>query len=135
MSLQNVIDNVQAACRKIKGIKGAPSYAPEQINLYPFVVAYPGEGEIEFGAVGEMKALHNVVVEVHVARKDLPTDLRRVSGFVDSIPAALMDDPTLGGSCDTFQTIRYRFSQLGWGGMDTIGYRFTVAGVKIRTNL
>ena len=135
MSLQTVIDEVQAICRTVSGIKGAPSYAPEQINLYPFAVAYPGDGEVEFGALGEMKALHNVIVEVHVARKDLPVDLQRVSGFVDSIPAALMDDPTLGGSCDTFQSIRYRFSQLGWGGVETIGYRFTVVNVKVRTEL
>lgn len=135
MTLQSVINAIQDVCLTVSGIKGAPDYAPEQINVYPFVVTYPGEGSIQFGTTDEMKALHDVIVEVHVARKDLPMDMRAVAGFVDSIPAVLLADPTLAGTCSTFQSIRYRFGALGWGGQDTLGYRFTVVGVKVRTAL
>jgi len=135
MTLQSVINAIQDACLAVSGIKGAPDYAPEAINVFPFVTTYPGEGTLQFGTVDEMKALHDVIVEVHVARKDLPFDIQAVSGYVDSIPAALLSDPTLAGTCDTFQSIRYQFSVLGWGTQQTIGYRFRVLGVKIRTTL
>lgn len=133
MSLQDVINDIQDSIGAISGIKNAPDYPPENINEYPFVVAYMGTGTIDFDAPPSTKGLHSIIVELHVARKDLPNDISIASPFVDSIPAAIMADVTLGGTVQLFENITYEFAVMRWDAVDTIGFRFTVNGVSQRS--
>jgi len=84
---------------------------------------------------GEMKGLHDIAVEIHVARKNMRTALKTAMGFSDAVPAAIMADSTLGGNVDTFGSISYTFGAMNYGEMQTIGFRFIVTDVKIRTDL
>ncbi|MCP3909229.1 MAG: hypothetical protein GY712_14590 [Oceanicoccus sp.] len=133
MTLQAAIEDVQATIGAISGIKAAPNYAPEKINEYPFSVAYMGGGLIDFDTPSATKGLHIIVIELHVARKDLPNDISIVAPFIDSIPAALMADPTLGGTVGLFENITYEFTPMQWDAVETIGYRFFINGVSQRS--
>jgi hypothetical protein len=119
----------------VSGIRAAPEYPTEDINIFPFAMAYSGGGTWEFGAGGGMKGLHTIVLEVHVARKDLPRDTKVLMVFSDSVPRALLSDPTLGGHISTFGMIRYTFGQLGWAGTQTLGFRFYIENVKMEAAL
>jgi hypothetical protein len=133
-TLQDAIAYVQTLVGGVSGIRAAPEYPTEDINIFPFAMAYSGGGTWEISA-GRAKGLHTIVIEIHVARQDLPRDTHALMAFSDSIPQALLSDPTLGGNIATFGTIRYTFGQLGWAGIQTLGFRFYIDNVKMEAAL
>lgn len=137
MTIQAAIAYIQGLAEGLTGIRQAPDFPPEQMNVFPFAVCYPSAGEFRAGPIGLMKGLHSLVVEIHVARKDLPRDVETALPFGELLAAAVFDDPTLGGTVDTVRAdegITYTFGALAWGGQATIGWRITVP-VKIQTVL
>jgi hypothetical protein len=142
MSQKDVLQAIVSVVRGVTGIKGVPDYPPDQIpeRAFPFAVAYPGNGTHTFGVPGEKLYLGEFIVEVHVARKNLPAAVQGVIDYGDSVPAALMDDIVSGNTLraaglDTFGGIQQTFGELDWGDMQTLGYRFIVTDAKIRSNL
>ncbi len=133
MALQDAIAAVQVLVKTISGIREAPAYPPEQLELFPYAVAYSGGGVWEFGPAGDKKGLHNIVVELHIQRKALARDVSAAMAYSDSIPNILMKNPTLSGTVNTFQSISYTFGPLGYGGIETIGFKFTISNVKMQT--
>lgn len=125
----------------VSGIREAPDYAPEQLNSFPFAVAFPSEGTHQFSVPGERLFLGNIILEIHVTRTDLPNAIMESIGFGDTIPNALFaftktaGSLPLNGTCDTFENITQTFGELNWGDTQTLGYRFTITNIKARTNL
>ena len=117
------------------GIRAAPDYAPDKLTVFPFALAYAKMGVFEVAPIGYGKGLHTVVVEVHVARKDLPRDIQAAMAFSDAIPLALLADTTLGGVVSTFGRVRYEFGPMAWGGMETLGFRFFIEEIKLQTGI
>ncbi|MBT7070744.1 MAG: hypothetical protein HN975_07640 [Anaerolineae bacterium] len=133
MTLQAAVEQVQDLMGAVSGVKSAPDYPPENINEYPFVVAYMGGGEIVFDTPSAYKGLHTIIIELHIARKDLPNDIEIAAPYVDSIPAALMADATLAGTVNLFDNITYEFTEMLWDAVETIGFRFSINGVSQRS--
>jgi len=135
MTVENAIIALQEIAGAVTGIKGAPNYAPDALNVYPIAVAYPESGNISIQVVGEMQGLHALVLEVHVARKNLASDIQLAISYIESIAAAILDDVTLSGTVDTLGGLEYRFGAMSWGGQDTFGVRFRLTNVKIRSTV
>ncbi len=119
---------VAAACT---GIREAPDYPPEQMNDFPFLVAFPGTGTFTGGPAGMKKGLHAITMQLHIARKNLPRDVEQAAPYIESIVSALMVDPGWGGTVDSLNQIDYRFGPLGWGigpgdPVNTFGVAFTL---------
>jgi hypothetical protein len=134
-TLQDAINAIQDVVGGVSGIRSAPDYAPDQLSTFPFALAFARTGTFEVGPVGMGKGLHTIVVEVHVARKDLPRDIQAAMAFSDAVPLALLADTTLGGVVSTFTNIRYEFGPMLWGKLETLGFRFYVEGIKLQTGL
>ena len=119
----------------LTGIKLAPTEPPEKIGDFPFVAGYPADGEWRETPAGLKTGLHNVIIELHVARKDLPFDYALAIPFVDSIPNVLMSNLTdkWDSTISTFDRITYRWGEMEWGSQKTLGLQFTVQGVKIQS--
>lgn len=137
-TLQDAIVQIQALVSGISGIRGAPDEPPDQISHYPFAVCFPESGVYEAGVpAGCMQGLHDIVVELHVARKDLPRDYRKAIAYAKSIPNAILN--ALGTvNLDTVSTvgfIRYEFGVLNWGETPTMGFRFVLESVKTTDTL
>jgi hypothetical protein len=140
MTLQNAISQVQTYMRLVSGIKAAPEYPMDGNTLpFPFVVSFAHIGTVEIGPAGVSKGLHDVMIEVHVARKDLPKDIQSVMRFSDSVPSMLIDkllnDNQWNHTISTFDTITYTFGPMIWAGTETLGFRFIVHNIKIQTDL
>lgn len=139
MTQEAAILQVVSIVGGIAGIREAPQYPPENIGDFPFAVAYPGDGEHTVGTLvnstGERKFLGQIIVEVHVSRADLPSAVQASIGFGDSVPNALLKNPTLNGTVSTFQSITQTFGELDWDAMKTLGYRFIINGVKQLTTI
>lgn len=136
---EDAILAVVALIRTISGIKQAPDYPPENIGDFPFATAFPGDGEHTVGTLvnntGERKFLGSIVLELHVARKDLPYDVQASIGYGDSIPNILLKNITLSGKVDTFGSITQTFGEMDWGDVKTLGYRFIINEVKQRNTI
>ena len=136
-TLESIIARIQTDVGAVTGIKKAPALPPENIptDLFPFVIAYPDSGAITFHTNTDTICLARVVVELHVTRKDLPLDLDKLYPYFESIPEAIMDDPTLNGNADTVGSISWQFGQLNWGDTETLGIRFTIEDLKYKIAL
>ena len=77
--------------------------------------------------------LHNLVVELHVARKDLPRDIQKALVYSESIPNVILLKFKNGTftAIEMLDTITYEFLAMAWAGVDTIGFRFTINQVKM----
>jgi hypothetical protein len=119
----------------LTGVKQAPTEPPETIGDFPFVAGYPGDGEWIETPAGLKTGLHNVIIELHVARKDLPFDYALAIPYVDSIPNVLFSNLTdkWDGTISTFDRITYRWGEMEWGSQKTLGLQFIVQGVKIQS--
>lgn len=137
-SLQDAIDAVQDIMGALTGIKAAPDEPLEQFSQFPFAVCYADHGEWDFGPAGDRKGLHTLVLELHVARKDLPRDIAAAMAYSDIIPNALLKDPTLAGTVSTIVgPLVYTFGPMGYGNADkpnTLGFRFMIT-VKMQATI
>lgn len=126
-TLPDAIARIQVLVRALGGIRGAPNEPPEKLNRFPFAVAFAGRGTWAGGSpAGEKRGLHTIIVELHVARKDLPRDVAAAMGYTESIPNTILNDPTLNGNVDAVNEIRYTFGPLGWGTAETLGFQFEI---------
>lgn len=134
---QDAVLEIAAVIRAVAGIKQAPNYAPDQINHFPFALVYPRVGMFETAPIEVQTGLHTMVVEVHIEKQFLPSDIARVIGFIDSVPLALHTALRDGdfSVVQTWERIRYEFGKLDWGGTETMGVRFYIEGVKVQATI
>ena len=141
MALKDAIDEIIDELQTITDIKRVPDEPPESANQFPFAVVYPLTGDYKFGPPPLMRALHNINIELHVARRDLPRDYLSVMEIIDVIPKELWNKLRVSGFTylDTFggedSGITYQFGPLSWGGVDTLGVTYTIPMVKIFTDV
>jgi len=136
-TLEAVIADVAATIAAVTGIRAAPASPDDNLNVTPFAITYPGTGIASPGVPGERLNLDSIVIELHVAKRDMPRDIATALPFVDSIPNALMTRFTTNqwsSTIETFATIEWTFQDLDWMGLQTIGFRFIVTGIKRRIN-
>ena len=135
MALKDAAQEIIDELRKISDIRRVPDEPPETNSQFPFAVVYPLRGNYAGGPPGLMKGLHGVVIELHVARKDLPRDYDKVMDIIDQIPEQLLSAMKNGrfSYLDTFDVIEYEFGALSWAGVDTLGVTYTMTNTKVQT--
>jgi hypothetical protein len=129
--IESAVAAVVTAVDTVTGIVQVPVNPPDTVNVATFAVVYAQSGTINNGVIGAKKALHNISVDLLTKRTDLARDMARIKPFVDTIPAALLADPTFGGTLQTFESITYELITPDYGGVPVIGYKFTMNNVKI----
>jgi hypothetical protein len=140
---QDAIDEITADLRALPGIRAAPEEPPDSINAFPFIVVYDGGGGIWSSYTPSAKQwLGSIVVELHVGRKDLPHDFQNAQIWSEVIPNALLKQVAtssgdrFNSTVDAIGNITVSvFGALGWGDIDTFGYRWTINNVKIQSTI
>lgn len=141
MALQDVIGKMVAKIELISGIKGADEYLPEALPTADnWVVCYAGPSNFVGGnPAGSMTALYSVIIEIHTPRASLPSAVSKVMGFFDDIPNALFDelfDTKFTSTCSTIGNIESTgVISMEYAGIQTVGIRYTVQGVKLQTTV
>ncbi len=139
MAIQDAIARMQTDIEAISGIKGADQYLPEALpTVENWVVMYPGETEFIPGLPsGYMTAMYSVIIEIHTPRNTLPQAHKRIVALFDDIPLKLFDDlydTKLNNTVSTFGSITSTgLIAMNYAGIDTVGFRYTVHGIKIQT--
>lgn len=131
-------ERIESACSAIvtilSGISAfqhVPIDPPDTISVSTFAIVYPKDGTIDNGVVGGKKSLHNISIDALTKRGDQAQDLARMKPFLDTVPAALLADPTLTNTVQTFASISYELITPNYSGIEMIGYQFTINDVKI----
>ena len=132
-TIKGVVDAVQDAVGAVSGIKGAPDYPTEQAPDFPFVTTYPGKLAAIDGSPEQFSAAWDVTVEFHLARKDLPTEVKKSLEFSELLLNAIFAALKVGQVAH--KGIEGEFTEMVWGDVQTIGYRFTLRSVKVHTAL
>lgn len=137
MALKDAVQDIVDELKKLDDIRRVPDNPPESNNQFPFAIVYPIRGLYMTGPPGVMKGLHNINIELHVARRDLPRDFDIVMDLFDQIPDQLLTTLKDSGfsNLETFGNIEYEFGPLSYAGVDTIGVTYLITGVKIQTIL
>ena len=133
--LKNVVKEIIDELQTISGIRYAPDELVESANdQFPFAVVYPLTGYFNtLTTSAQMKGMHSINIELHIARKDLPRDFSQVMDLIDEIPyqiIKLRNDGLLSHMA-TFGNIEYTFGPLSWAGVDTLGVTYTITEVKV----
>ncbi len=132
--LYDAVKQVQIIVRAISGIKGAPADPPEMASVYPFAVSFLSEDRIEASPQGCYTHLATIVLELHCSRVNLPIDIQTIMPYVDSIPAAIAADTTLGSHVETVRwPITVRLQPMTYGETKTLGLRFDIPVKKVVT--
>lgn len=129
MSVQAAITALTSIEAGLSGIRTAHDKTPEKLGELPCFINYPRRGTVT-PAPGSgctmIKGLHTVVAELHVARKILPHAEGVARPYIDSFVKAVWADPTLGGTVNTVNEIRYEYGRLEFGRETHLGVRFEI---------
>jgi hypothetical protein len=136
-TLQGAIDQIQGQIMNVSGIRAAPSEPPEKLNMFPFAVCFTRSGIYQIGPPEVMTGLHVICIEVHVARRDLPRDIRAAMVYAKSIPNKVFSALKASSltAISTLGNIRYEFGPMAYGGQDTLGFRFLLEDVKTQDTI
>lgn len=125
--IANAVAALQALVGSIPGIRGAPSTPPDQINAFPFAVAYPASGDWQRTRPGTREGTQKIICEVHFSRVNLAEDVREALPYGDLVAEKLLNHLTLSGTVFDVERVDWTFGPMRWGAVDTIGWRFTVS--------
>ena len=130
-TLANLLSDIQTAVAAISGVKYAPAYPPGNASDFPFVVVYPDAFEARVNTPEDYRMLYDVRVELHIARKDLPSDVATLLPYAESGPQAIIK--ALVANAYAFERMDGNFGALAWQEQGTIGYVWVIRRVKIVT--
>ena len=131
--IQDIIEQISTISSGLSGVKSAPKEPPTKASAFPFIVTYPQSGSID-REIGWLLEQHVLVTEIHVARKDLPQDIRNSLTYLRSFTQAYLSDHNLGGYVDNIDDFTYNFGPLDWGDTKTLGWSI-VSNVTVRTKM
>lgn len=132
-TLDGVLSTIQTAVGSVSGVKYAPDDPPEQPQDFPFVVTYPMRYRGQVNTPEDFRMLYDIAVELHVARRNLPTAVQTLLGFPETIANAIFS--TLITNLYAHDHIEGGFGALRWGDIETLGFTWTIVGVKITTTM
>jgi hypothetical protein len=118
-------------------IRSAPERIPEGFTGGPFVAAHADIGTYEMGPAGRTTGLHDLLIEVHVVRRDLPRDYDKIEPLIEAISIMLQTKLTEKKYTElqTFEGISYALEPAEYANTETLALFIRLHGVKIQTNL
>lgn len=134
-NLQDAIAYLAKMASRFGEVVKSEPFPLENYPGSPFVATMPNYGRLEFVTMGPdfmVREDHWISMDIHVHRKDLPEDVRKLSAVSDDMRDALQEDITLGGSGYQVVELWYSYGPAGWnerniqGELDTIAWKFSV---------
>lgn len=116
----------------VEGIRTVYENPPDNLAVFPCGVVYAVSGTFDAAPVDVDRSIHNINIEIHIAKRDLLQSLNLSEPFIEKVPSLFLSDPTLGSTAQTYLRISYLFGRMGWGNLDTVGVKFTFEGVKLQ---
>lgn len=138
-----LVTEVAEVVAAVSGITAAPANPQENLGRGVFALTYLMTSETAISEIGTMQHLATVAVDILTPRTDLSRDIARLLPIVDLVDTALITEITNSGatyffdqSIDTYDMLRWEFLPVyPYSGIECIGYRAMLEGVKQKINL
>jgi hypothetical protein len=125
--LERVITAIQAKVQALEpALRSAPDQPIENVSAFPFGTTLIRRVEYSQQSGSLRTGLHTAVVQIHIARKDLPRDIVKAMPYGETLPVALLNDLTLSGAVSHVGPVRGVFKAMEWGDQETIGWEFEI---------
>lgn len=134
--MQAVLDEFAGVLRGIDILRQVYTYIPDNLGSLPVGVIYPFTGTWSVNTTEDIVGLHDIVAELHFLPKTMRVSSTQSTPLGVIVPYLLFKgirDQTYT-QIDTIANIIYEYGVLGYEDMSnkTIGWRFTLTGVKTR---
>ena len=132
---------IAAVVASVSGVNAAPATPQDNINERVFALTYPMSAELDIGPLGTRGELWNVASDLLTPHSNTSQNLSALIPILVLVLTALNSEMVsggdfFGGAIDTTATIRVEFLPFyPYSGVDCIGYRVTLEGVKLMVNL
>lgn len=132
---------IAAVVAGVSGIGAAPATPQDNINERIFALTYPMSGELDIGPIGTRGELWNIHVDLLTPHSNTSQNLTALLPVLVAVLTALNTEATysgdmFGGAIDTFNKLRPELLPFyPYSGVDCIGYRVILEGVKLMVNL
>lgn len=135
VDLTTGIGEIVTVLRTLTTLKWVPDLPPETSEFFPFALVYPSDGSYNPMTKGFITELHNVAIELHIAREDSIIDWVTNVSLLDTLPKKLweklFDNDGTFSAISTWSQIRYVTQPMSYAGISTIGAVYTMADVKL----
>ena len=134
-----VVGAIQDVWESVTGVRYAPDYPPEQINMSSVdgglqIVTYPSNGAASLASLtgtGTIPGCYQVRPDVYVSLlyyplKNLPREVEALLPILQAGVVALLESMDLAGTVAVIQAVRWNFVAAEWGGMPMRGYRVEI---------
>lgn len=110
----------------LSGVRKFQDNPPDSLNVFPAAVAWVRESRYRSQGKGILfsHGRHVLVGQIHVARKNLPTDLATLEVYPDLFHAAVNADPTLGGNVNQTISLEASIQPGQWDSQQTLYVEF-----------
>jgi hypothetical protein len=134
-TINAVLSTLQTAVGAVSGVKFAPDDPPEDAGDFPFMVTYFEAFRAVLNTPEDFRALYDVTIELHVARKDLPEDVNTLLPYAETVLNVIFK--TMRDNSYAYEgEITGSFGVLPrWGDTQSIGFSWTIGGVKVITSI
>lgn len=129
------------ALSTIDGIRSAPQRIPEGANPFPFAVAHLSTGTFQLDAASLKVGLHDIMIELHVQRQNLPYDYDEIEPLVDECASAWLTKLKNKGNANGFssmhhfEAISYTLETGEWAGIETLMIVFVIEQCKVQDDV
>jgi len=141
-NITNAIAEIAEVVAAVTGINAPQATPHENTSEFPMAMVYIFDGLVSSPSYGVMMDLDNIAIDILTPHRDISDDLPALHAVLDACKKALWSEIALdtGGrfdsSIDTFQDIAISFlPNYTWAGVDMIGYRLVMQGVKLLDTL
>lgn len=133
MAIQDCVEYVETIVKNNVNVTGTNVYPSEKQMTKLFAQIHEESGRFEGRSSGWGQSFHNIAVYVLGAKANMAQTFKQLEGKMESICTDLLEDATLGGNCDTFDTIpTYELVTVNLAGVDYTGYRLMINEIKIQ---
>jgi len=136
MNIKDALQEIVNELKNVRDLRRVPDAPPESNDQFPFCLAYPVSGSFTKNSSGWSTDLHDINIELHVTRKDLPRDFMTLVDLLDEVPLQLHKGQQANRITVTWaDEIAYTFGPLEYAGVETLGVTYTMPGVKVTTTV
>lgn len=133
MAIQDCVEYVETIVKNNVNVTGTNVYPSERQMTKLFAQIHEEAGRFEGRSSGWGQSFHSIAVYVLGAKSNMAQTFKQLEGKMEAICTDLLEDATLGGNCDTFDTTpTYELVTVNLAGVDYTGYRLMINEIKIQ---
>jgi len=125
VALATVVAAVQVLALTVSGVKQAPDSLPSIISTEATILTYPESGRVISNSSGFATELHTIAMDIMVGGIDIGQIYEKGAGILGLLIRKIEENPTLGGTVETYEDITYLFE------IEKLMWTIKINGVKI----